>query len=505
MLDIIDELNENGIPENAVLISLDIENMFPSIDNTRGMESIRQRLEQEQDFPLPTDLIMEALEIILTCNSSKFNGKCYIQKNGTATGAKNSCSYSDLALEPIDEEIFKLKRTIFKEIHSYYRYRDDCFIIWVGDKILLKRFIYLMNILDPSLKFTVEYGGKLLKYLDLLIKLEAGKLTTTVYSKPTDGHLYLNSASCHPKNTKRAVQYGTAIRLRRICSSDPEYEKRSREYKAYLASCGHNPNELVETFTNVGNIPRAEARVRRVDRANEGPKRHRFFTNYNPHHPNIHKIIATHENILRTSVTLDQLFPKGTFQVVNKREKNLKELISRADPYTSKPLIRGEYKTCDRPCDSCRTFAGDCTEFKCNATGRTFRLAKNMNCDTPNAIYLAECKKCKLQGVGSTVKWKPRQRNYKSWVKKGIRQCRIGNHFIDNAGCRGPVDKPWENMKFTIIDCVDNCENLTLEQIDDELLKKEKMWIRKLMTYHHGLNSSHDLNRTRRSDREILT
>ena len=136
---------------------------------------------------------------------------------------------------------------------------------------------------------------------------------------------------------------------------------------------------------------------------------------------------------------------------------------------------------------------------------RTFRLAKNMNCDTPNVIYLAECKKCTLQGVGSTVKWKPRQRNYKSWVKKGIRQCRIGNHFIDNAGCRGPVDKPWENMKFTIIDCLDNCDNLSLEQIDDELLKKEKMWIRKLLTYHHGLNSTHHLDRTQRSEREILT
>ena len=100
-----------------------------------------------------------------------------------------------------------------------------------------------------------------------------------------------------PQNTKRAVQYGTAIRLRRICSSDIEYEKKSKEYKAYLASCGHNPNELVETFTNVGNIPRSEARIRRVDRINEGPKKHRFFTNYNPHHPNIHKIIATLENI----------------------------------------------------------------------------------------------------------------------------------------------------------------------------------------------------------------
>ena len=504
LLEIIDELNENGIPENAVLVSLDIENMYPSIDNERGMETIRQRLDREENFPLPTEHIIEAIEIILTSNNSKFNSKNYLQKNGTATGSKNSCSYSDLALGPINEEIFKAMTTIYKEIHTYYRYRDDCFLLWVGTKEMLYRFVYFVNILDPSLRFTVDYGGKSLKILDLLIKLEEGKLTTTVYSKPTDGHLYLNNASCHPKNTKHAVQHGTALRLRRICSSDSEYEKKSKEYKAYLASCGHNPNELVDTFTKVGNIPRAEARIKNVDRQAQGQKKHRFFTNFNPHHPNVHKIITSHENILRTSATLNEIFPKGTFQVVNKREKNLKELVSRADPYTVKPIKAGEYKTCDRVCDSCRTFVFGCTEFKCNATGRTFKLAKNMNCNTPNVIYVAECKKCKLQGVGSTVEWKPRQRNYKSWVKKGIRQCRIGNHFIDNAGCRGPESKPWENMKFTIIDCLDNCEGLSLEQIDDELLKKEKMWIRKLLTYHHGMNSSHDLNRARRSEREVF-
>ena len=59
-------------------------------------------------------------------------------------------------------------------------------------------------------------------------------------------------------------------------------------------------------------------------------------------------------------------------------------------------------------------------------------------------------------------------------------------------------------MKFYIIDCVDNSDGLTLKQIDEELLKKEKMWIRKLLTYHHGMNSSHDLNRSRRSDLEKL-
>ena len=182
----------------------------------------------------------------------------------------------------------------------------------------------------------------------------------------------------------------------------------------------------------------------------------------------------------------------------------MKELVTRADPYSSFVRGTGKYETCDRPCDSCRTFATECTQFRCNATGRMFHILKNMNCNTPYVIYLGECIKCMEQGVGSTVKWKPRLRNYKSWVKLRIRQCRMGNHFIDNPGCRGPEENPWANMKFTIIDCLDNVENLTVEQIDHELLKKEKMWIRKLLTYHHGMNSSHDLNRTRRCEREKL-
>ena len=88
MLEIIDEINTNGIPEDAILVSLDIENMFPSIDNKRGMQTIRERLDKEENFPLPTDCIVEAIEIILTSNNSKFNGTNYIQKNGTATGSK---------------------------------------------------------------------------------------------------------------------------------------------------------------------------------------------------------------------------------------------------------------------------------------------------------------------------------------------------------------------------------------------------------------------------------
>ena len=41
MLGIIDSLNEKGILDGDMLVSFDIINMFPSIDNDTGVERVR--------------------------------------------------------------------------------------------------------------------------------------------------------------------------------------------------------------------------------------------------------------------------------------------------------------------------------------------------------------------------------------------------------------------------------------------------------------------------------
>ena len=38
----------------------------------------------------------------------------------------------------------------------------------------------------------MELGGSSLSFLDLFITIEEGRLETSIYSKPTDAHLYLN-------------------------------------------------------------------------------------------------------------------------------------------------------------------------------------------------------------------------------------------------------------------------------------------------------------------------
>ena len=100
MLDIIDELNAIGLPRNCILVSFDVVNMFPSIDNKSGMETVKHALNERLSKNPPTSCLIEALSICLECNNSTFNDKQYLQTDGTAQGPHMSCSYSDLAMSP---------------------------------------------------------------------------------------------------------------------------------------------------------------------------------------------------------------------------------------------------------------------------------------------------------------------------------------------------------------------------------------------------------------------
>jgi hypothetical protein len=62
MLDIVDELNLTGLSDEDLLVSFDITNMYPSIDNQTGIERVRCKLSQYAEaFDLPIECVIEAL------------------------------------------------------------------------------------------------------------------------------------------------------------------------------------------------------------------------------------------------------------------------------------------------------------------------------------------------------------------------------------------------------------------------------------------------------------
>ena len=216
MLDIVDELNENGLPDVVILVSFDIVNMFPSIDNKKGIDAVRSALISRELLEPSTECIIEGLEICLFNNNSTFAGDHLLQINRTATGDPNSFSYADLAVYPIDQEVFRAIQSTYQELMYFGSYRDDYLGLWHGSIEKLYQFFEFLNSLNPDLKFTMEIGNDTICFLDLKISIVQNQLFTTVYSKPTDSHMYLHDTSCHSKQSIVGIQKGVALRLRRI-------------------------------------------------------------------------------------------------------------------------------------------------------------------------------------------------------------------------------------------------------------------------------------------------
>ena len=126
-----------------------------------------------------------------------------------------------------------------------------------------------------------------------------------------------------------------------------------------------------------------------------------------------------------------------------------------------------------------------------SATGTKYYIRRDSTCSAPNFVYMAYCKKCKNQGVRSTISSRPRLHKNKSYVEKNVRSQKIATHFIDEC-CDDKI--PFKYLAFVIIDVVNNTSDLTLNRIENLFLKKEKNSSGHLVTPHQGLNSTHYWN-----------
>ena len=98
----------------------------------------------------------------------------------------------------------------------------------------------MLKTLDEKLKFTMEVGGNSICFLDLKIYIQNNRLEATVYSKPTDSHLYLEASTWHKTSSENAIIKGVVLRLCRICSTMEDFKIKSSKLMAYLVARGHS-------------------------------------------------------------------------------------------------------------------------------------------------------------------------------------------------------------------------------------------------------------------------
>ena len=102
MFDIIDSISGRGLADKHVLVSFDVVNMIPNIDNNLCLKSVKNAL-LDNNFDLDsTQCIVHALEICFTCKNSTFNHQNFLHDDGMTQGPLMSCSYADIAITKYD-------------------------------------------------------------------------------------------------------------------------------------------------------------------------------------------------------------------------------------------------------------------------------------------------------------------------------------------------------------------------------------------------------------------
>ena len=189
IIEVIDNINKSMLSENCFLVSFELVNMFPNIDNKSGSLSVKEAFTDGNFDVDSTQCIVDASEICLTCTNCKLNHQHFLKTDGTTQGRHRSCSFPDIAMVKYDSfaNNFRLKPTVWK------RFRDDISALLEYGTTSLFSFLDYLNTMDKTgnPKFTMEIAADTgLGFLDLKLKINEGNIGVDVYPKSTNSFSY---------------------------------------------------------------------------------------------------------------------------------------------------------------------------------------------------------------------------------------------------------------------------------------------------------------------------
>ncbi|CAH3133456.1 unnamed protein product [Pocillopora meandrina] len=199
------------------MVSFDVESLFTNVPIDAAIEAALQKLENDPGLAdritLTPAQIADLLTFVLRSKYFQYNGSIYERKDGAAMGSPVSAVIANLYMESFEEQAIT---TSPYEPRICKCYMNDSFNIL--DRENVDDFLLHLKNQQLSIRFTMETEkDNKLAFLDTAILREPdGRLTISVYRKPTHTDQYLAYNSHHPQSVKRGVVkclYERAIRL----------------------------------------------------------------------------------------------------------------------------------------------------------------------------------------------------------------------------------------------------------------------------------------------------
>lgn len=198
----IDKMDGVTFKRNEVGVSFDVESLYPSTPVDIAINEIKAWLTTKDLTNNATEGYVRLVKLCMNRNEFVFRGKYYKQKTGTAMGNSLSGVIANFFMNKFENEM-KLN-PLFPRVWT--RYVDDIYAV-VNKRKITKILEMLNNSKYPSIRFTHENENENqeLPFLDLMIgRGENGKLTYSIYRKPTSTKRSITCDSYHHYSHKMA-------------------------------------------------------------------------------------------------------------------------------------------------------------------------------------------------------------------------------------------------------------------------------------------------------------
>ena len=164
-----------ALKDNFEMVTLDVENLYGSINHETGLEAVKFWLETvpRETSRISNHFILASIRIILENNIFQFNGSFYRQRRGTAMETKMAPMYATLTLGFLERKLYSTIHNnynfdIFNNfIQYYFRYLDDILVLYDKEALPVNEIVNLLNNIWPDLKFKLENSAEAVYFLDI--------------------------------------------------------------------------------------------------------------------------------------------------------------------------------------------------------------------------------------------------------------------------------------------------------------------------------------------------
>ena len=217
-------------------ISFDIVSLFTNIPLKETINIIANDMHPDESEIKSRMSLVKVLECA-TGGIFSHRGKLFQQRDGVTMGNPLAPTLANYMLGHLEKTLFD-HNLEDSQPAFYSRYVDDIFCVF-RKGIGFQDFLARLNGMHDNIKFTYEIGGNSMPFLDVMVTLDVGSITSTVFRKKTNTNVLLNYNSVCPTSWKKGLIKCFLHRANTVCSDDNQLMQEINKLKNIFQSNGY--------------------------------------------------------------------------------------------------------------------------------------------------------------------------------------------------------------------------------------------------------------------------